>query len=242
MAALASVTLLVAACTPAPDDQPVVVFAASSTKQVVGTVVDRVLTEQPGANITVTYGGSADLAAQINEGAPAAVFLSADQAQMAAAAAHPGMGAPQVFATNYLTIVVPAGNPGNVTGLADLESTDLTSVVCAPQVPCGAATAELAALDGLTLAPVSQENSVTDVMGKVSAGQADAGVVYVSDVARVAGVEEVPIAGAKRVLNHYQVAIIDGNYDAEVAAIFVAELLGHAGQEALADAGFGVPR
>ena len=132
--------LLAAACAPTRDDARVVIFAAASTADVVAQVVEGVQAEQPGAQIAVTYGGSADLAAQILEGAPAAVFLSADQAQMAAVADQTHVGAPQVFATNHLTIVVPAGNPGGVTGLADLQSAELISVVCAEQVPCGAAT------------------------------------------------------------------------------------------------------
>ena len=201
LAAASVVVLLTAACAPTKDDARVVIFAAASTVEVVTQVAEQVQSERPGAQITVTYGGSADLAAQILEGAPAAVFLSADEAQMATVTEQTRVGTPQVFATNYLTIVVPAGNPAGVTGLADLEDADLVSVVCAVQVPCGAATAELATLDGLTLSPASQENSVTDVLGKVSSGQADAGVVYVSDVGRVAGVEEVPIAGADRVIN-----------------------------------------
>lgn len=233
--------LLAAACAPTTDDARVVIFAASSTTEVVAQVVDHVKSEHPGAQITVTYGGSADLAAQILEGAPAAVFLSADQAQMTAVADQPNAGTPQVFATNSLTIVVPTGNPAGVTGLADLESANLVSVVCAPQVPCGAATAQLAALDGLTLSPASQETSVTDVLGKVSSGQADAGVVYVSDVNRATGVEEVPIAGADRVVNQYQVAILDGEHDMELAATFVSTLVGDYGRAALLAAGFGVP-
>lgn len=240
-AAAAGFVLLAAACAPTKADARVVIFAASSTTEVVAQVVEQVTSEQPGAQFTITYGGSADLAAQIVEGAPAAVFLSADQEQMAVVADQEQAGAPQVFATNHLTIVVPTGNPAGVTGLADLERADLVSVVCAAQVPCGAATAQLAALDGLTLVPASQENSVTDVLGKVSSGQADAGVVYVSDVGRVAGVEEVPIAGAERVVNQYQVAILDGEHDMELAATFVSTLVGDYGSAALLAAGFGVP-
>ncbi len=241
LVAVAPFVLLAAACAPSKDTAEVVIFAAASTADVVDQVVKRVQSEQPSAHITVTYGGSADLAAQILEGAPAAVFLSANQVQMAAVAEQAHAGSPQVFATNSLTIVVPAGNPAEVTGLADLENADLTSVICAPQVPCGAATAQLAALDGLTLSPASQENSVTDVLGKVVSGQADAGVVYVSDLNRVAGVEEVPIAGAEQVVNQYQVAILDGEHDMELAGAFVDELVGDYGRGVLLAAGFGVP-
>lgn len=239
--AVAPVLLCVTACTPATEDATVVIFAAASTAPVVDSVVAHVETAQPGADITVTYGGSADLAAQINEGAPAAVFVSANEAQMAAVAQHTSTHPPQVFAMNHLTIVVPTGNPGAVTGLADLGKSELTSVVCAPQVPCGAATAQLAALDDLTLAPSSQENSVTDVLGKVTSGQADAGVVYVTDVARASGVEEVPIPGSDRVLNRYQVAALDDYADNHRAAAFVTALLGDAGRAALTAAGFTVP-
>ena len=241
LAILLSACLGASACGSAQDDEQVIIFAAASTTDVVAQVVAEVHSEQPGAQITVTYGGSADLAAQILEGAPAAVFLSADHTQMATVAAHTNADTAQVFATNHLTIVVPTGNPAGVTGLADLQSADLTSVVCAEQVPCGAATAQLAALDGLTLSPASQENSVTDVLGKVSSGQADAGVVYVSDVSRVAGVEQVPIAGAERVVNQYQAAVLEGDHDMELAATFVSTLVGDYGRAALLAAGFGMP-
>src|SRR5690554_509075 len=114
--ALASLPLLLAACSPADEDAPVIVFAAASTVEVVDRVVEHVQSQSPGTDIAVTYGGSADLAAQINEGAPAAVFLSANEASMATVTDEPRVGEPQVFATNSLTIVVPTGNPGGVTG------------------------------------------------------------------------------------------------------------------------------
>ncbi|MDN4478440.1 molybdate ABC transporter substrate-binding protein [Demequina sp. SYSU T00039] len=224
-----------------PAHDGITVFAAASLTDVVEQVVDEIHADLPWADITVAYGGSSDLAAQILEGAPATIFLSADEAQGDAVADGLGLDEPAAFATNTLTIVVPEGNPAAVDGLADLERGDVTSVICAPQVPCGAATAELASLEGLTLSPASDEQSVTDVLSKVAAGQADAGVVYVTDVARASGVEEVPIAGAERVVNTYVAVAIPGDHDPSLAARFWDDLVGAPGRAILADAGFGLP-
>ena len=142
--------------------------------------------------------------------------------------------------SNTLTLVTAPGNPLGVTGLDGLG--DATLVICAPQVPCGRATAEVADAAGLTLAPVSEENSVTDVLGKVTSGQADAGVVYVTD-ATLAGdqVATVDIAGADQVVNYYPAAVVAGSENAELARSFITYLGLDAAQDALAAAGFGAP-
>ncbi|WP_062525856.1 molybdate ABC transporter substrate-binding protein [Demequina rhizosphaerae] len=216
------------------------VYAAASLSDVMGTLAAGFEVETPGVDVRVTYGGSSDLAAQILEGAPAAVFASADEAQMAAVADEVA-GEPVIFATNSLTVAVPAGNPAGVTGLESLADDAVVTVVCAPQVPCGAATATLAELQGVDIAAVSEETSVTGVLGKVAAGQADAGVVYVTEVARAAGVEAVPIDGAEAVVNRYPIAALAGAEDPALADGFVAYVAGADGQAALADAGFGAP-
>ncbi|MFW2514617.1 molybdate ABC transporter substrate-binding protein [Demequina sp. SO4-13] len=221
----------------APGEAPetLTVYAAASLTDVFASVENGFEDEHPNVEVTTVYGGSADLAAQIAEGGPADVFASAHPAQMV------GLGTASVFATNTLTLVVPTGNPAAVTGFFDLARDDLTSVICAPQVPCGLATEQLAAAQGVALSPSSQENSVTDVLGKVASGQADAGVVYVTDVARADGVEEVKIPGATEVANTYAITPIPGATHTDLATAYIDFVTGPDGRAVLADAGFGAP-
>ncbi len=183
------------------------VFAAASLSEVMEEIASDFSATHDGVEVRLTYGGSSDLASQINEGAPADAFVSANEAQMDAVSDH------------------IAGAP----------------VICAPQVPCGAATAELATLQGLTLAPASEEQSVTDVLGKVAAGQADAGIVYVTDVARADGVDAVPIQGAEAIINRYPAAALTGSGAPALAEAFVNYLSSPQAQRVLAAAGFGAP-
>ncbi|HEX6888258.1 MAG TPA: extracellular solute-binding protein, partial [Candidatus Nanopelagicales bacterium] len=148
----------------------------------------------------------------------------------------------QAFATNTMAIAVPPGNPAGIRTFADLARPGLAVVVCAPQVPCGAATTRVAAASGVTLAPVSEEGSVTDVLGKVTAGEADAGVVYATDVAGAGGaVAAVAIPSAVNTTNTYPIAVLAGSRDPGLAGQFRALVLGPEGREVLADAGFGAP-
>ncbi len=148
-------------------------------------------------------------------------------------------GTPVDFASNTLTIVTPPGNSAGVTSFADLAKPGLNVVVCAPQVPCGAATASVETNTGVDLSPVSEENSVTDVLGKVSSGQADAGLVYVTDAKNAAGkVTEVGFSEAAAVVNLYPIATLTASTRPELAARFVDLVTGPQGQKVLADAGF----
>ena len=216
------------------------VYAAASLTVVMERIAEQFEIAHPDVDVRVTYGGSADLAAQIAEGAPADVFASANTTQMDAVADLVA-AEPRLFAKNQLIIAVPSGNPAGVTALADLESPAVVSVICAPQVPCGAATAELAALDGLRLAPASEEQSVSDVLAKVASGQADAGVVYATDVARADGVESVAIQGTERVLTRYPIAQLDDAAEPALAADFVDYVTGPEARAMLTESGFGVP-
>src|SRR6476661_4772310 len=125
--------------------------------------------EHPGTSVALSFAGSSDLASQISQGAPADVFASADTANMKKVQdAGLADGTPENFATNTLAIAVPPGNPAGVTSLKDLARPGIKLVTCARQVPCGAAAARVAQAAGLTLSPVSEENAVTDVLGKVT--------------------------------------------------------------------------
>jgi molybdate transport system substrate-binding protein len=216
------------------------VFAAASLKATftqIGTIFQ---TENPGSTVTFNFAGSSDLVTQLTAGAPADVFASADTNNMTkATTANLVSGTPVNFATNILTIVTPPGNPSGITGFADLAKPGLNVVVCAPQVPCGAAAATVETNTGVSLAPVSQENSVTDVLGKVTGGQADAGLVYVTD-AKNAGdkVTEVDFPEAAAVVNVYPIATLTAATQPQLAAKFVDLVTGPEGQQVLAAAGF----
>lgn len=245
-AALAS-ALLLSACgspftgSPDSDTLHVDVYAASSLTDVFTPLAEVYESQSPGVDVRLTFAGSAELAAQIAEGAPADVFASANERQMANVSEY-AYGDPQTFASNSLTIVVPTGNPGGVTDLASLARPDLTVVLCAPEVPCGAATLALQVAEGVTLSPASELSNVTDVLGTVASGEADAGLVYVTDVARAEGVEEIPLTDATSPTTAYPIAVMTTG-DARVAAQgFVDFVLGQRGQEMLAAAGFASPR
>lgn len=219
------------------------VFAAASLRGTFEELADRFEDDHPGVEVVLSFGGSSDLVAQVEQGAPADVVATADEATLARLAdADLLAGAPETFATNVLTIAVPPGNPGGVDELADLGREDLRVVVCAPAVPCGAAAAALADAAGTTLAPDSEEQSVTDVLGKVRSGEADAGLVYVTDVAAAgADVEEVVVPEADEVVNAYPAAATRDAADPDLAADFVALLVSAEGRRVLTAAGFGAP-
>lgn len=228
---------------PQGQDAELTVFAAASLAAPFTQLAADFEAANPGTAVRLNLAGSADLAAQILAGAPAEVFASADEANMARVVdGGLAAGEPEDIATNTLTIAVPPGNPAGITGFADLAGTGPQVVVCAVQVPCGAAVAKLEEAAGVTLTPVSEETSVTGVMGKVLSGEADAGLVYVTDV-RAAGdsVQEVPVPEAQQTVNRYPLVQLSGPGDAELAESFVGFIRSAEGQAVLQEAGFGVP-
>lgn len=227
---------------PGPDGT-LTVFAAASLTTTFTELGNGFEQRNPGASVDFSFAGSSSLATQIIEGAPADVFASADTATMRGVTdADLVDGEPVTFATNTLAIAVPAGNPASVGSFADLARPGVRTVVCAPQVPCGAATAQVQRLTGITVTPVSEFLSVTDVLGTVSSGEADAGIVYVTDV-RAAGsrVESVPFPEARSVVNDYPIARVAGSQHGALAAAFIAFVTGPAGRAVLEAAGFGTP-
>lgn len=224
-----------------PGSATVDVYAAASLTDVFTQLAQAYESAHPGIAIRLTFAGSSDLAAQINEGAPADVFASANEQQMTAAGEHID-GDAMLFASNTLTIAVPEGNPGGVTGFASLTDPDLAVVVCAPEVPCGAATAALESLLGVSLSPVSELSNVTDVLGSVASGEADAGLVYVTDLARADGVEGIAISGADAAVTSYPIAVMNTGDARDAARGFVDYVVGSQGRATLASAGFATPR
>jgi len=188
----------------------------------------------PEVSVEFAFAGSSALVTQLQEGAPGDVFASADVANMEKADELLSGGS-ELFASNTLAIVTPPGNPAGIETFADLADAQL--VICAAQVPCGAATVAEAEAAGVTPSPVSEEQSVTDVLGRVTSGEADAGLVYVTD-AEAAGDAVERIDFDTTVVNEYPIAALN---DSEVAAAFIAFVLSDEGQAVLASYGFLAP-
>jgi molybdate transport system substrate-binding protein len=222
------------------DDQTLTVFAAASLTSTFTELGKQFEAAHDGTSVKLSFGGSSDLVQQIQSGAPADVFASADTANMDKLGDD--AASPQDFASNTLEIAVPPGNPAGIASFADLAKSGVKLVICAPEVPCGTATAQVAKNAGVTLGPVSQEQSVTDVLGKVTSGEADAGVVYVTDV-RAAGdqVEGVTFPESSSVVNTYPIATVKDSDHQDLAQQFLDFVLSDDGQSVLQDAGFGKP-
>ncbi|MHA7278677.1 molybdate ABC transporter substrate-binding protein [Arthrobacter sp. MDT2-2] len=224
-------------------DGAITVFAAASLTAPFTDLAERFEEAHPGADVTLTFAGSSDLATQITEGAPADVFASADTRNLERVAGTELLAGDAVpFATNTLELAVPSGNPAGISSLADAARPGVKTVVCAQQVPCGAVTAQVEEAADVDLTPVSEESSVTDVLGKVVSGEADAGLVYVTDV-RAAGdaVLGIPLPEAAGATTTYPIAALSGRKDTATAQAFVDYVLGADGRAVLGAAGFGAP-
>ncbi|MGE2836768.1 molybdate ABC transporter substrate-binding protein [Mycobacterium sp. SMC-4] len=236
--------VVLAGCSSAQQDSPTVTVFAAASLRATFTELGEVFEEQhPGTTVSFNFAGSSDLVAQLVQGAPGDVLATADTDTMGAAVdAGLVSDAPVDFAANVLTIVTAPGNPRRISRFADLAGRDLQVVVCAPQVPCGSATEAAEQATGIMLRPVSEESAVTDVLGKVTSGQADAGLVYVTD-ARAAGdkVDVVPFAESGAAVNTYPIATLAGSRDHRAAGQFVELVTGPRGRTVLAAAGFTTP-
>jgi molybdate transport system substrate-binding protein len=219
------------------------VYAASSLTSTFTELGKKFEASHPGVKVSFSFGGSSDLVAQIQQGAPADVFASADTANMdKAVAAKDVTGTPANFASNTLEIAVPPDNPAGVASLKDLAKPGTKVVVCAPEVPCGAAAQKVEQSSGVTIKPVSEEQAVTDVLTKVESGEADAGLVYVSDV-KAAGtkVKGVTFPEASAAVNTYPIAALTHSKNPDLGKAFVDSVTGTEGQSVLAGAGFAKP-
>lgn len=246
LGALAALAL--AACATGPDasdpaDQgsglrgDLTVYAAASLSGAFDAIGAAFMDAHPDVSFRPVYDGSSTLVTQLLEGAPGDVFASADEANMDELA--DAAGEPTLFASNTLVIAVPEGNPGRVQTLADL--TDATTVLCAPQVPCGAASATLLSGAGLEVDAASLEQNVTAVLTKVAAAEADAGLVYATDVIGRDDVEAIVPDGAAEVVNRYPIAALAQAPNPRAAEAFVDFVLSDDGRRILTDFGFGTP-
>ena len=222
------------------EDRELTVFAAASLTDTFTELAEDFEKDHPGVKVTTSFGGSSDLVAQIQDGAPADVFASADLKNTGKLGEL--VSKTHAFASNNLEIATPPGNPAGITGFADLAKSGTKVVVCAAEVPCGNATAQMEEETGIDIEPVSEEQSVSDVLAKVTSGDADAGVVYVTDVTAagdtVTGVE---FEESDQVVNTYPISALNGSDDADLAQEFVDLVLSETGQKVLTDAGFSQP-
>jgi molybdate transport system substrate-binding protein len=220
------------------DDERLIVYAASSLTNVFDGLEIEFEAAHPGTDLIVNYGGSSSLAAQIEQGAPVDVFASADQATMQRVLDEAG-GEPVVFVLNRLAIAVEANNPESIGGLAGLVDRDLIVVLADSAVPAGAYAAEVLALADLELEPASYESNVRAVAAKVALGEADAGIVYRTDiVANDEQLDEVLIPDALNITAEYPIVVVN---DDPAARAFVEFVTGEPGRRALAAAGFELP-
>jgi len=242
---------------PFPDNPgTVTIFAASSLTDAFSAIETDLEQVTPGLDLVFNFAGSQALATQLAEGAAADLFASANLAQMQSAIdAGVIAGTPTNFASNRLTIVVPADNPAGITTPADLANDGVQLVLAADTVPAGQYARESLCLMGADVSIygdgfvdrvasniVSNETNVRNVLAKVELGEADAGIVYVSDVTsnRTGNVQTIEIPEPVNRIATYPIAPVEGG-NQESAAAFISYLLSPAGQATLAEYGFGAP-
>ena len=219
------------------------VFAAASLTGAFGEIGKAFSQANPGATVTFSFDASSALAQQISQGAPADVFASADTTNMDKVTKGNLNGtAPVIFATNLLAIIVPKGNPKGITGVSDLDKSGTKVVLCAPQVPCGKYANQILAKANVKVTPVSLEENVKGVVTKVTSGEADAGIVYVTDVTAAGpSAQAVAIPADLNVVAQYPIATVKASKNTAADAAFIAYVMGPDGQAILAKYGFMKP-
>ncbi|MDQ6746848.1 MAG: molybdate ABC transporter substrate-binding protein [Candidatus Dormibacteraeota bacterium] len=232
-----------AAATPARRlSGPVIVFAAASLTEALADDKRQLVSANPGLLITYSFAGSQQLVAQIQSGAPADVVATADQASMQTLVAGNLVETPRVFARNLLEIAVAPGNPKGVKALSDLARSNLRVVLEDPSVPAGKYGRQALDKQGVHVSPVSLELDVKSELQKVESGEADAGIVYATDV-RSAGARAtgVAIPPGQNVVATYPVAVVKAAGNHPLAQAFVDQLVSGTGQDALRARGFLAP-
>ena len=217
----------------------VTVYAAQSLAGAFGELGKAFEAKHPGAKVSFNFAGSSTLVTQIAQGAPADVFASADQPNMDKLVRGGSIdGTPRVFTKNRLQIVVAKGNPKGIAGLAGLAGPGVTIVLCAENVPCGAYARQALEKAGVQVTPKSNESSVAGVIGRVQSGEADAGIVYVTDVKGNDAVGGVDIPDEDNVVAAYPHAVVKGAPNAAGARAFLAFVESPEGQAVLERFGF----
>lgn len=220
----------------------VTVFAAASLTDAFAEVADAFEAENPGVSVELNFAGSSSLREQILEGAPADVFASANGSNMDQVIDAGEVESSDVFVTNSLQIVVPAGNPAGITGLDNFADTDLLIGLCAEEVPCGDFGRQALDAAGVTPAPDTNEPDVRALLTKVEAGELDAGLVYVTDVVSAGdGVEGIDLPEEFNVVASYPIGTVASSDNPTASSAFVAFVLSDEGQAILEEYGFGRP-
>jgi len=241
--------LIVAACgsagpvgspSPGAAGGTVDVFAAASLTDAFKAEGQAFQQGHAGISIQLNFAGTPTLVTQIEQGAPADVFASADTANMERLKSDGFTGeSPSTFAHNQLEIVVAAGNPKNITSLADLARPGVIYITEGSTVPAGKYSLQALQKAGVTVTPKSEETDVKSVISKIELGEADAGIVYTTDVkaagAKVAGVQ---IPEQYNVVATYPIVVVKGSKESDAANAFIAFVLSSSGQAILATFGF----
>jgi molybdate transport system substrate-binding protein len=247
LAAVAVLAALALQAPPARAADDLIVFEAASLKDAFAAVAARFQADHPGTKVVANAAGSQELRAQIEHGAPADLFASADRRHMDALAAAKLVEAPAVFACNQLVVVTRPGLD-DVKTLGDLPRAQRV-VVGAPEVPVGAYTAKMLESSARLYGPdfrrrvedrvVSRELNVRQVLSKVLMGEADAAIVYASDAVAARGkLHVLPIPTALNPIAEYPVAVVRGTHHTQLARAFIDLLRSPTGAAALRDAGF----
>jgi molybdate transport system substrate-binding protein len=216
------------------------VFAAASLTASFNALGIAFHKANPGVGVNFNYAGTPTLVTQIEQGAPADVFASADTTNMDKLTADGfTSGSSQVFAHNQLEIVVAPGNPQGINGLADLAKSGVIYISEGPTVPAGKYSLQALASAGVKVTPKSLETSVSAVISKIELGEADAGIVYTTDITAAGSkVQGVPIPAANNVIATYPIAAVKGTKSADVDTAFIDYVLSPTGQSTLASFGF----
>jgi molybdate transport system substrate-binding protein len=244
LVALAALAVLIAAAQPvAAAPKPsgeITVFAASSLTESFDAIAKQFEKKYPDVSVKFDYDASSNLATQINQGAPADVFASADQDNLQKTIDSGTVTPPPVvFAKNRLEIAVEKGNPKKIKGLADLQKSGLVVVLCADQVPCGRYAAESLAKAGVSISPASKEENAKTTLSKVSIGEADASIVYVTDVKASKGTTSgVKVADKQNVIATYPMGVVKDSQNARAAKAWVQYVTSKDGQTTLRKFGF----
>ncbi|WP_285492920.1 molybdate ABC transporter substrate-binding protein [Actinomadura sp. NBRC 104425] len=219
------------------------VFAAASLTETFTSLGKTFESSHPGVKVRFNFGGSSTLAQQIVQGAPADVFAAANTTTMKTVTDRgAASGQPTVFARNRLVIAVSGSGESKVKGLSDLADRGLKVVLCATQVPCGSAADKALQAAGVKVTPVSREQDVKAVLTKVRMGEADAGLVYRTDVRAASGqVKGVEFAESAKAVNDYPIAPLAEAPQPALAKEFVGLVLSQQGRTVLTRAGFEAP-
>ena len=239
--------------TVAPEPQTLTVFAAASLTDAFTEISKNFEAANPGVIVLFNFAGSQALRTQIEEGAPADVFASANKTEMDAlvTSAHVQQGTPQTFLNNKLIVILPADNTAGLTKLEDLANSGIKLVLAAEEVPVGKYTRQALEQmnsqfgsdfkDKVLANVVSNEDNVKQVVAKVQLGEADAGVVYTSDAVAAPDLKTVEIPNELNVIAEYPIAALTDSVNSELATAFINYVLSQEGQAVLQKWGFAPP-